>query len=185
MFDLGWTEMAVIALLALIVIGPKDLPRVLRTMGQWVRKARSMTREFQSGLDDMIRDAELDEAKKAVEGGKNFNVKKAVQDSVDPTGELDEEGKQIEDSAKSGLREREWAGQSSSGESEASGETGSGEGESEQKAKVVKHPHQPAPGNSVKPPAEEGADGGSSQSAGAAPESETSSSSPKAKESSG
>lgn len=195
MFDLGWTEMAVIALLALIVIGPKDLPKVLRTMGQWVRKARSLTREFQSGLDDMIRDAELDEAKKAVEGGKNFNVKKAVQDSIDPTGELDSEGKQIEENAKSGLSEREWAGQSASAETasaETAGESekadrktkdsGEGDGE-EQKARVVKHPHQPAPGNSVKPPVEGSKSDDSASDEGA--KAEETSGKPAAKESRG
>jgi sec-independent protein translocase protein TatB len=192
MFDIGWTEMAVIALLALIVIGPKDLPRVLRTMGQWVRKARSLTREFQSGLDDMIRDAELDEAKKAVESGKNFNVKKAVQDSVDPTGELEDEGKQIEDSAKKGLQEKEWdsgAGSAGSAESETESsepeKADAGEGEGEKRAKVVKHPHQPAPGNSVKPPAEEESapepEPASAESAAA----ETGGAKPTAKESSG
>lgn len=175
MFDIGWTEMAVIALLALIVIGPKDLPRVLRTMGQWVRKARSLTREFQSGLDDMIRESELDEAKKAVEGGKNFNVKKAVRDSVDPTGELEQEGKSIEDDAQRGLREGESEASSGSaqsgeaktarskgedGESKTSGNAAAGSEGGEKRAKVIKHPLQQAPGNSVKPPAEEKSDAG-------------------------
>ena len=51
MFDIAWSELGVIAVVALVVIGPKDLPRVLRTMGQWTSKARSMAREFQSGLE--------------------------------------------------------------------------------------------------------------------------------------
>ncbi len=59
MLDIGWSEMAVIALLALVIIGPKDLPRVMRTMGKWAHKARSVSREFQSGIDDMIREAAL------------------------------------------------------------------------------------------------------------------------------
>lgn len=176
MFDIGWTEMAVIALLALIVIGPKDLPRVLRTMGQWVRKARSLTREFQSGLDDMIRESELDEAKKAVEGGKNFNVKKAVKDSVDPTGELELEGKSIEDDAQRGLREGESEASNQSGEaktarsksedgeSKTSGDAAAGSEGEEKRAKVIKHPLQQAPGNSVKPPAEEKSDSGRNRS---------------------
>ncbi|MDA0239891.1 MAG: Sec-independent protein translocase protein TatB, partial [Proteobacteria bacterium] len=46
MFDIGWTEIAIIGLVALIIIGPKDLPRVLRTLGQWTAKARGLTREF-------------------------------------------------------------------------------------------------------------------------------------------
>ena len=59
MFDIGWSEMAVILMVALIVIGPKDLPRVARTIGKWTGKARAMAREFQRSLDDMAREAEL------------------------------------------------------------------------------------------------------------------------------
>ena len=67
MLDIGWSEMAVIALLALVIIGPKDLPRVMRTMGKWAHKARSISREFQSGLDEMVREADLEDAKKAMQ----------------------------------------------------------------------------------------------------------------------
>ena len=75
MFDLGWSEMAVIMLVAIIVIGPKDLPRVARTVGKWTGKARAMARDFQRSLDDMAREAELDEIKKAVEGLFGVKVK--------------------------------------------------------------------------------------------------------------
>ncbi len=92
MFDIGWSEMAVIALLTLIVIGPRELPRVLRTVGQWVRKAQSLAREFQRGLDDMAREAELDDAKKLIDTGRNLtNPKKMVMDTLDPTGSVQEE----------------------------------------------------------------------------------------------
>lgn len=197
MFDIGWTEMAVIALLALIVIGPKDLPRVLRTMGQWVRKARSLTREFQSGLDDMIRESELDEAKKAVEGGKNFNVKKAVKDSVDPTGELEQEGRSIEDDAQRGLHEGESEASSESGEaktarskaedgeSKTSGNAAAGSEGGEKRAKVIKHPLQQAPGNSVKPPAEEKSDSSQNSSDSPGSPEEENRDKPAPKESSG
>ena len=67
MFDLGWSEMAIVMLVALIVIGPKDLPRVARSIGKWTGKARAMARDFQRALDDMAREAELDEVKKTVE----------------------------------------------------------------------------------------------------------------------
>ena len=60
MFDIGWSEMAVILLVALVVIGPRDLPRVARTMGRWVAKGRAMAREFQTALEDMARETELD-----------------------------------------------------------------------------------------------------------------------------
>jgi sec-independent protein translocase protein TatB len=64
MFDIGYTEILIIAVVALIVIGPKDLPRVMRTVGQWVGRARGMARHFRSGVDTMIRESELEEMEK-------------------------------------------------------------------------------------------------------------------------
>src|SRR3546814_19516261 len=59
MFDIAPTELLIVALVALVVIGPKDLPRVMRTVGHWVGKAQGMARHFRSGLDTMMREAEL------------------------------------------------------------------------------------------------------------------------------
>jgi sec-independent protein translocase protein TatB len=59
MFDLAWSEMALIAVVALIVIGPKELPEVLRNLGRWAAKARSYAREFQNHFDDLVREAEV------------------------------------------------------------------------------------------------------------------------------
>jgi sec-independent protein translocase protein TatB len=64
MFDIGYSELLIIAVVALIVIGPKDLPRVMRTVGHWVGRARGMARHFRSGVDTMIREAELEEMEK-------------------------------------------------------------------------------------------------------------------------
>jgi sec-independent protein translocase protein TatB len=64
MFDIGYSELLVVAVVALIVIGPKDLPRVMRTVGQWVGRARGMARHFRSGIDTMIRESELEEMEK-------------------------------------------------------------------------------------------------------------------------
>jgi sec-independent protein translocase protein TatB len=61
MFDIGYSELLVVAIVALIVIGPKDLPRVMRTVGQWMGRARGMARHFRSGIDTMIRESELEE----------------------------------------------------------------------------------------------------------------------------
>ena len=61
MFDVGSSELLVIAVLALLVIGPKDLPRVLNQLGKWVAKARAMTRHVKSGLETMAREAELED----------------------------------------------------------------------------------------------------------------------------
>ena len=66
MFDLSWTELLVIAVVAIIFIGPKELPAALRTLGRWAGKARGMAREFQNSVDDMIRESELDELRKEV-----------------------------------------------------------------------------------------------------------------------
>jgi sec-independent protein translocase protein TatB len=61
MFDLGWSEILVIAVVAILVVGPKDLPRLMRTVGEWVARARRMAAHFQSGVDEMIRQSELED----------------------------------------------------------------------------------------------------------------------------
>ncbi len=64
MFDVAPTEFMLVALIALLVIGPKELPRLLRTVGQWVGKARGVARQFRSGFDDMVRETELADMEK-------------------------------------------------------------------------------------------------------------------------
>lgn len=86
MLDIGWTEMAFIAVIALIVIGPKDLPKAMRTVSKWVRKARSLAREFQSGLDDIARDTELDEVKNQLTGAMDFDLGNEIENTIDPEG---------------------------------------------------------------------------------------------------
>lgn len=61
MFDIGGIELLVIGVVALIIVGPKDLPRLVRSVGQWVGKARGLAREFQSGMEEAARQADLDE----------------------------------------------------------------------------------------------------------------------------
>jgi len=73
-FGIGSSELIVIAVVALIVIGPKDLPKVLRTIGQFTTKMRSLAREFQRHLDEVTREAGLDEVKKDVNKMTNFTV---------------------------------------------------------------------------------------------------------------
>lgn len=67
MFDIGWSEMLVIGAVALIVIGPKELPRALRGIGQFVSKIRSMASEFQGTFNEAMREAEFDQIRKEVE----------------------------------------------------------------------------------------------------------------------
>ena len=64
MFGIDSSELLVIGLVALVVIGPKDLPRVMRMVGQWVAKGRAMTRHVRAGFDEMMRQSELDEMQK-------------------------------------------------------------------------------------------------------------------------
>jgi sec-independent protein translocase protein TatB len=87
MFDLAWSEILVIGAVALVVIGPKDLPKVLHGIGQWVRRARQMAAEFQSGIDQMARESELEELRKKVEKAGEF-----VQSPMTPGSILDPDG---------------------------------------------------------------------------------------------
>jgi len=87
MLDIGWIEIMVIAVVALFVVGPKDIPKALKTIGIWVGKLRSLSREFQSTVEDAVRDSELDEVKKQIESAKT-GFKKEINESVDPEGEL-------------------------------------------------------------------------------------------------
>jgi sec-independent protein translocase protein TatB len=67
MFEIGWSELLVIAIVAIVVIGPKDLPRVMRTVGQWAGKMKRMSREFQNQFNEALREAELEDVRKDVE----------------------------------------------------------------------------------------------------------------------
>lgn len=67
MFDIGWSELLVIAVVAIIVIGPKDLPRLMRTFGHYVGKLRHMASDFQRQFEEAVRDSEIDEVRKAMQ----------------------------------------------------------------------------------------------------------------------
>jgi sec-independent protein translocase protein TatB len=88
MFDFAWSELALIAVVALIVIGPKDLPRAWHTLGVGGRKARAIAREFQGSIEDLVREAELDEVKRHVDEATRFNLEEEFTKTVDPQGEL-------------------------------------------------------------------------------------------------
>ena len=88
MFDFSGSELLVIAVVALVVIGPKDLPKVLRAAGKWAAKARAVAREFQSSIDEMIRESELADVKKEMESVAATDFGREIEQSVDPKGEL-------------------------------------------------------------------------------------------------
>ena len=71
MFDIGWTEMALVAVVAILIIGPKELPVVLRSLGRMMGKARSLTREFRLSLDEMAREADFSDA---MPGPEDFHI---------------------------------------------------------------------------------------------------------------
>lgn len=64
LLDIGWTELVLIAVVTIIVIGPKDLPVVLRTMGRMARRARVLMNEFKGSVDEMIRESELEDVRR-------------------------------------------------------------------------------------------------------------------------
>lgn len=102
MFDIGWSEMAIIAVVALVVIGPKELPNALRTVTQFMRYARKMASEFQGGIDQIVREAELDEARRTIQSVTSMDIKGEVAKVVDPTGELQRTmSERLEDAASS------------------------------------------------------------------------------------
>lgn len=88
MFDLAWSHILLIGVVALLVIGPKDLPRVLRTLGIWVGRARAIARDFQGNLDQMIREAELEEVRKEVEQAATVDLDRHFENTIDSGGEL-------------------------------------------------------------------------------------------------
>lgn len=89
--EIGATELLVIAAIALIVVGPKDLPVMLRKLGQWVARARAMAAEFRSSFDEMARQSELDELRREVEAmraGRYMDpMRQAIEDVADPDAE--------------------------------------------------------------------------------------------------
>ncbi len=96
MFDIGWSELVVIAVVALIAIGPKELPGVLRMIGQWMGKARRMAAEFQGQFQEAMREAEMadlkksfDEVKEAASGFTSGNLMTALERNVSKSFDID------------------------------------------------------------------------------------------------
>ena len=103
MLDIGWTELLVIGVIALVVVGPKDLPRVLRYVGYWVGKARSMAREFQRAIDQYSKEADLEDVKKMASAP--GRAKSAIKNAIDPKGALTKDMADTESSIKAGLKD--------------------------------------------------------------------------------
>ncbi len=88
MFDLAWSEIAIIGLVAVLVLGPKELPQAMRTMAKMMRKMRSLTSELQGHMNEIVREAELDEVRQSIKKLSTTNLQAELTKAVDPTGEI-------------------------------------------------------------------------------------------------
>ena len=90
MFDIAGTELLLIVIIAVVVVGPKDLPKMMRSMGRWARKIQSASAEFRRQIDQLAREAELEEiVAEANAAGRKIHPGKMIQEALDPEHELD------------------------------------------------------------------------------------------------
>ena len=99
MFDLGWSEILVIAIVMVVVVGPKDLPRMLRTFGKTTRKMRSMATDFRRQFDDALADADLDDVRSTISDVRKLNPANSIKDALNPLREAGESVKRDIDQA--------------------------------------------------------------------------------------
>ena len=106
MFDIGWTEILIIAVVAIIIVGPKDLPRMLRSLGRYAGQLKRTAGEFRSQFDEAIRESELDELRSSLKDASDMNpvnqIKDTMTDSMKP---LEETASDI----KSGIEKKDTA----------------------------------------------------------------------------
>ncbi|MGG5885585.1 Sec-independent protein translocase protein TatB [Falsiroseomonas sp. HC035] len=88
MLGLDWTELALIAVVAVVVIGPKDLPDAVRSIAKGIQKLRRMAGEFQGQVDEVVREAKLEDVRNQINDIRNFNVRDIVEKEVDRDGSL-------------------------------------------------------------------------------------------------
>ena len=88
MFNFAWSEIAVIAVVALIAIGPKDMPVAIKAVAAAIKKARRMASEFQTHVEEMVREANLEDVRDQLSAFRNLDVTTALERAVDPDGGL-------------------------------------------------------------------------------------------------
>jgi sec-independent protein translocase protein TatB len=88
MFDFAWSEIALIAVVAMIAIGPKDMPAAIRAVTGWIKKARRMAAEFQTHVDEMVREADLSEVRASINEIRNFDVRGEIERTIDADGSI-------------------------------------------------------------------------------------------------
>ncbi len=101
MFDIGWQELFLVALVTILVVGPKELPRVLRTFSAAVRKMRGLTNDFHRGIDELAREADLDDIRRDLENSADLDFNRTLQKTIDSTGEMDNSIREFEGELKS------------------------------------------------------------------------------------
>ena len=84
MLDIGWPELLVVAIVLIVVVGPKDLPPMLRAFGRTTKKLRGMASEFRGQFDEALREAELDDVKQTFSDAKKLNPMQSIRDAVNP-----------------------------------------------------------------------------------------------------
>ena len=97
MFDIGGWEFLIVIVIAIVVIGPKDLPGTIRTVSGWVRRARELARDFQSGLDDLARETDMENVKSDIQSGLGLDdaadagntIRNQIENTIDPDGDID------------------------------------------------------------------------------------------------
>ncbi|MBX9596165.1 MAG: Sec-independent protein translocase protein TatB, partial [Roseomonas sp.] len=88
MLGLDWSELALIAVVAVVVIGPKDLPEAVRGIAKGIQKLRRMAGEFQGQVDEVVREAKLDDVRNSINEIRNFNVRDIVEKEIDKDGSI-------------------------------------------------------------------------------------------------
>lgn len=91
MLDIGWTELLVIAVILIVVVGPKDLPPMIRAFGKMTSRLRRTAGEFRSQFDEALREAELDDLRKSVEDVRSLNPSNALRDAINPLRQMGNE----------------------------------------------------------------------------------------------
>jgi sec-independent protein translocase protein TatB len=93
LLDFGWSEILLIGVVALVVIGPKDLPKAMRVAGYWMRKARALSQEFHNSIDEVMREAELAEMRQELRKATEIDLGRTFHNTIDPDGSLPEQPK--------------------------------------------------------------------------------------------
>jgi sec-independent protein translocase protein TatB len=142
MFDIGWSEFVLIGIVALIVIGPKELPGALRTLGQWMGKLRRMASEFQGQFQEAMREAEMADLKKQVD---EMTSQAQSYANLDPIAEVRQEFETTRQQIESAVTDQPSAPALNPSDAQATASTGSAEPEAQpQTADMTTPPAAPA-----------------------------------------